>query len=179
MTTATTTLPLFPEEPAPTIPPRPRRSDPAVLDAATNRMWGYVRPWLGAAPGRAAIRAADECKRDLRECIGSSNGYEFARSLEDRGWEPDAALVAILDHAQSDITVAHIGAAAAWVQRHGITTALPPGTRVRATVDGKAIEGTLSAQRSPTMGYYVVVCDDGDAPAVNAEDVTPIDRAAG
>ena len=176
---ADATLPLFPEDPAPTIPPRPRRSDPAVLDAAANRMWGYVRPWLGTASGRAATYSESECRTALRECIGSSNGYEFARSLEDRGWEPDAALVAILDHAQEDIAVAHVGAVVAWVQRHGITTSLPPGTRVRARVDGKVIEGRLSAQRSPTMGYYVVVCDDGDAPAVNAEDVTAIDSAAG
>ena len=173
------TLPLFPEEPAPTIPPRPRRSDPAVLDAAANRMWGYVRPWVYAIRGRQVPGPDDELKDDLRECIGSSNGYQFARSLEDRGWEPDAALVAILDHVRQDIAVAHAGAVAAWVQRHRITTALPPGTRVRATVDGKVIEGRLSAQRNPAMGYYVVVCDDGDAPAVNAEDVTPIERDAG
>ena len=176
--TTDTTLPLFADT-APTIPPRPGRHDPAVLDAATDRLWGYVRPWLDTGQRRVAIRANAEQKRDLRECIGSSNGYQFARSLDDRGWEPDAALVAILDHVRQDIAVAHAGAVAAWVQRHRITTALPPGTRVRATVDGKVIEGRLSAQRNPAMGYYVVVCDDGDAPAVNAEDVTAIDSAAG
>jgi hypothetical protein len=79
------------------IPPRPLRTDPAVLDVAAERLWRHVRPWL--VENAVAAEAFAMRRQDVRDNIGSSNGYRFAVALEGRGWEPDDKLVAILARA--------------------------------------------------------------------------------
>jgi NOL1/NOP2/fmu family ribosome biogenesis protein len=174
MTTAT--LPLF-TDPAPTIPPRPGRHDPAVLDAAAERLWHDVRRWLVACgENDAAVLSAR--RQDVRECIGSSNGYQFARSLDDRGWEPDAALVEILDRAAKYRIEARDEAVRAWVREHRIALSLPVGTRVRVRWGDHMIEGAID-NLYPHDATYSVSQPGEHGKEVPAEDVTPIDRAAG
>lgn len=182
-----TTLPLFTAEqlPPPPAPPRPKRSDPAVLDAAVELLWPSVLAWLSRDEPCGEDEHA-EAKAELRERIGwYSDGYELARALDD--WDPDADLVEILDAADHRVYQAHSAAVEAWVAKYGIATPLTPGTRVKAKTGGRVVEGEIAASDkldsyTKRAQYLVFVAAEGHVRSglgthgfiVDAEDVEPI-----
>jgi len=141
-------------------PPRPGRRDPAVLDTALALIWPEIVSW--------GIDDDDEdCKGSIRKGLDDYHldGYAFARSLERDGWDPDAALVEILEGASRHLHTAHDAAVKAWVAEHGWPCPrLPPGTRVRAKVGGRMVEGEVSApehgaERYDQHAQYLLFCE--------------------
>jgi hypothetical protein len=160
-----TTVPIQPSlftadqcPPAPP-PPRPTQNDPAVIDAALARIWPEIVAW--------GIDEDDEdSKGSIREGLDGHHldGYAFARSLEHDGWDPDSQLVEILDGASHHLHTAHDKAVAAWVAEHGWPgVRLPVGTRVRAKVGSRMVEGEVSqpehgAERYDNHAHYLLWC---------------------
>ena len=155
-------IPLFTPEQCPPAPPppRPKRNDPAVLDAALASIWPEIVSW--------GIDEDDEdSKQSIRDGLDDYDldGYRFARALDDEGWDSDAALVEILEGAASHIHRAHDAAVKAWIAEHGWPgVRLPPGTRIRAKVGGRMVEGEVSqpeygAERYDQHGHYLLFCE--------------------
>lgn len=106
------------------IPPRPRYHDTVVRERAVERLLKPVQEWIDL---RAQVHPKD-LKEELTNCI-HSNGYEYARELEERyGWEPDAALVECLG--MLDIHAAHQNVVRAWVTLYNVKIPFKIGDRV-------------------------------------------------
>ncbi len=140
--------------------PRPAPHDPAVLDAALAVLWPEIVSWnadMDDEDSRIALRSA-LAGYDL-------DGYKLASELERDGWDPDAALVEILDGASHAVHAAHDAVVKAWVAEHGWPCArLPPGTRVRARVGGRMVEGEVTtpehgAERYEAHAHYLLFCE--------------------
>lgn len=140
-------------------PPRPGLRDQSVLDAALALIWPEIVSW-----------GIDEDDEDSKESIRiglddyNLDGYRFARSLDSDGWDVDAALVEILDGASHHLRKAHDAAVKAWVAEHGWPgVRLPTGTRVRAKVGSRMVEGEVSqpehgAERYDQHAHYLLFC---------------------
>ena len=129
MTDDSITLPLdTPAQPNP--PPRPHRTDPAVIEATARAMLPDVRAWLHEPwRYRSGPRSAD-ILANLKEAISEEvDGYARAVVLSRLLWSPDAELVEIL-HAHDGYAEAR-AAVMAWVAANGIAPKHAIGDTVR------------------------------------------------
>ena len=115
-----------------TIPPRPNRRDPAIVEAAARRLAPSVIQWM---PGEDA----DEITNDLIAMLKNAfdhDGYKLARELEQYyGYDPDAVLVDILSSTEHLLHEELSNASKAWVEEH-----LPPEPPAGARVYQKGLE---------------------------------------
>lgn len=123
-------LPLdYVEQPNP--PPRPTFSDPAVRRAAAEEILPEIIKWLGPDWHEAE---REDYLEDLMGIVFEWDGYDAARALERKHWDPDADLVEILDGGWGSRALRR--AVAAWVEANKITPQLSVGTTVRARPRG-------------------------------------------
>jgi hypothetical protein len=109
----------------PTTPPRPKRSDDAIIDAAARALAKDLSGLLGDP---------EECLDDLRRVLDDNShnpdGYRLAKDLDNHfGWDIDAQTVEDLDAAISHIHLAHELACEEWVKTHNLQ-APPIGAHV-------------------------------------------------
>lgn len=113
---------------APTIPPRPKLRDAAILRAAAAQLAPKVKEWCGGDDTSLALADIEE---DLVKAIAfHDDGYDIAKFLDGHSYFPDAALVEILDEAFGLKRAALTEAETAWVTAHNIQP-IPLETPVR------------------------------------------------
>jgi hypothetical protein len=113
---------------------RPKVTDDRVLDTAAKRLITDVLVWLRdeshTPPDADTIEAYTREIRESLENAPSFDGYAIARQLEHEGWDPDSALVEILDRAGPAVNSAHEEVCAEWYKTLG-KEAWPIGTKVK------------------------------------------------
>lgn len=133
-------------------PKRPGRHEEAITKRAVEMLLPEVRNWLGdEADERILTDLIDAAK------YGNDEGYELARSLERRGYSPDAELVEILDSMTLCRYEAHKKAVAAWVRAHDLRLDLAIGSPVSLVVSGKNQVGEIRDLRPETAEYVVFI----------------------
>jgi hypothetical protein len=135
--------------------PRPKQSDDAVIDEVASLLLPDVMKWLEV--DSADEEEKEETVKSLRRAISwDYDGYAIAKNLDDRGWDPDARLVDILDRAGMAALKAHGNLCRKWVLEEGMegpavgTVVLfqkKEGVVARNDPDGKALV------RVPAMGH--------------------------
>jgi hypothetical protein len=133
--------------------PRPRQSDPRVIEAAAKALAPAVVCWLGDDSDPDDI-AADIAKAARYH----SDGYELAKELERDGYDPDAELVDILGGL--DTYRPHQAMLKQWVQANAIAPQFAAGDRVVCSRNGA---GTVVEVQAETA-QYVVRLDDPKSP---------------
>lgn len=111
------------------IPPRPRRSDKAVLLIAAT---AFLQKNIGRELHRWFRGHGIEADAPMLAESYSEDGYTFARNLHDKaGWPADGALVAILQaQAKIHLDSAMITATAEWVRVNNVKVPYKIGDRV-------------------------------------------------
>lgn len=114
---------------APTKPARPNSRNEAALRIAAASLAKIVsRDW------DVDGFSDEEIAADLLKAITKSfpmDGYAIAKSLEDYcGWDPDAALVEILDGASWEVDGARDGLIAEWVLQNNVIVPFAVGDQV-------------------------------------------------
>ena len=94
--------------------PRPKHNDDAIIRIAAEKLLPEVMGWLGDA-GIPENEVLDDLAKAMR---WGSDGYKIAKDLD--CYEPDAALVEILDAAGSLKSAAREKACAEWVIANGL-----------------------------------------------------------
>lgn len=158
-------------------PPRPERKD--CRPAAAEALADDVIRWLEETDGKQD--RADIVAQLLKvSSYDWSDGYTFAKRLEERGWSPSAELVEILDSAAHLLWQAHDRAAETWVKEHNVRLTLEVGAMVEAEIGGERKRGKVVGTE-PKRAVYVV--NTGDRPdnagyLVEGEKVWPIQPQA-
>ncbi len=134
---------------------RPKYGDDAIIEAAIDKLLPQVLEWLKDGNGEEDPTAVRE---DLLDAADSSNGYEFAKHLDQlHGWDVDARLVEILDDFglwhQSD---ALKEAERRWVEETGQKPAKQCGDICTFDYRGSIYTGEITAIHQ--HGYYTVFC---------------------
>lgn len=157
-----------------TVRPRPTANDDAVRRVAAKRTLDMLikEGWFsGDEPQDDDDRKVLET--DLVMCLRTwGNGYEVAKNLEDRGWDPDAQLVDLLDANPLDDALRE--AVQAWVLEQGITPKLKVGDVARIKVNWPPrnappspdgfYEGVIERVEEKTAEYIVRVAEHGHGP---------------
>jgi hypothetical protein len=117
----------------PTIPTRPKYSDPAIIEAVAHRLAPCVHQWNPSDSDEEDI-GADLIK--LLQGTHDYDGYKLARELEQyQHYDSDAMLVDILDSTSHLFHEELAKASKAWVEEH-----LPPEPPAGARVYQKGME---------------------------------------
>jgi hypothetical protein len=164
MTSIAITLPLRSEGAQPTLcdapvlcpvgTPRPKESDPEVLDETVKAILPRVIQWLGTdyRPEEDA-EIADQLRGAIEYCWG---GYDIARRLDEHyHWTCDAELVEILEDVSSARRDAQRKFEARWVKATGITPKFSVGDAVRGKTRGEEYSGFV-ARVDLLQGTYLV-----------------------
>lgn len=107
---------------------RPSRSDEDILAVAIDAIVPEVERWSGS---KLSVEEIADCRDLLRSgLLWHSNGYEFARDFDRRGWTPDSELVDILENADTKLYHALRAAEEAWLTASQARPALTVGTKV-------------------------------------------------
>lgn len=135
---------------------RPKLSDDAVRDAVVEALLESVMQWREIEICGDA-EEKEEVVADLKKALGwDYDGYQIAKNLDGRGWDPDAALVDILDNAGGAARKAHGDLCRAWVaaeKREGpavgaaVVVQNKAGVVVRNEPDGRSLV------RVPELGH--------------------------
>ena len=116
-----------------TIPPRPKSSDPAIVEAVARRLAPSVLQWDPAGDDEESIAAS---LIEMLKNTHDHDGYKLARELEQyQYYDSDAMLVDILDSTGHLFHEELAKASKAWVEEH-----LPPEPPVGARVYQKGLE---------------------------------------
>lgn len=111
---------------------RPKKTDDAILTAVAIRLAAdFCKEWPSDFP--ADKESMDVLIEDLRDTLKQAfelDGYQLAREMDAKGYDPDARMVEILDSADSYVRTAHTAACVAWVKDGGI---VPPDVGSRVT----------------------------------------------
>lgn len=141
------------------IPPRPQRHDKALAPLVVKALLPDVLAWLGEDD------RPDEVRANLMDALADCHawdGYKLAASLaSSHHWEPDAALVDILDHASSLLWAEHDQRLRRWVQEHGVKCRRVIGAPAPVTSKGKSYTGTIVRVDADRAQYTVRVPELG------------------
>lgn len=172
MEPTTTTTPEIP--PTQTKPTRPKHNDPAIVQAAIEKMKDRVWRWTQQDGPDAYITEANVLTDLTRACSHRNDGYDIAHDLDSRGWSPDAELVDILDNFGMYKSTAFVKAQEEWVKSNGITPPFIAGTKVKAQWGGNEIVGVVKVDEaghySPTGQFALDVEGRQGSPIVKWED---------
>lgn len=110
------------------IPPRPKKVDEAVVEAAATDLADTL---IKHDPG---LTERDRIIEELTDALASmwhTDGYKLAKYMEDcHWWDPDEEIVEVLAGARHALWAAHEDAEAQWVAEHAITPKLAIGDTV-------------------------------------------------
>lgn len=157
------------------VPPRPKDLTPEGALAAAAEIVGDLKKAGLFADMDEAEAIADLVKHG-REW---SNGYELAKSLDDRcGWDIDAGFVEVLDNfgfvASRQIELAE----KAWVTRYAIQPPLADGAAVTFRWQAGTTTGVIDGVYDGGTAKYRIRRDGDPVPnrhhIVNFEDVQPV-----
>ena len=134
--------------------PRPNRHDAAFRTAAAEAIIPEFEEWLGEdldAFGRERV------VKVLASACGD-DGYEIAKELEREGYQPDSALVEILD--QLDTHSVYAKAVSVWLAETGVRPQLAIGAVVTIPARMKEHQGVVGeiARINERTGEYTVCC---------------------
>lgn len=134
--------------------PRPKESDPEVMDIVLGRVFEQVVEWLGADYRPAED---EEIKSQLREAIKHGwDGYGIARDLENYShWNCDSELVETLENVSWWRCDAQRTLEARWVTATGATPKLKVGDLVEVMDRGEHYQGIIAAV-DHKQGKYTV-----------------------
>lgn len=118
--------------------PRPTRRDPEIIRKAAEKLAPEVQEWMGDSNDLSLEEITEDIAKAIR---WDTDGYKIARNLDD--YDPDAALVEILDGADSIIYTAHQKACEAWVEASGIQ-APQIGMKVAPAKEGQGVGEVVS-----------------------------------
>ncbi len=143
---------LFTNEQCPP-PRRPVGHGDAFDKAVAARLASVLREELGDDLGGSD----EEVAEDLADVLHEDDGYRLARALEEKGWDPDARMVEVLDGAGSLKYDVNRDAVRAWVMANNINPPLECGAMVRFSIrhvdhSGEIVRIDLENAR------YVVFC---------------------
>jgi hypothetical protein len=149
---------------------RPKRFDDDVLAEVARKLAPDVSQWLGDGAN------PDEVAGQLAEALGGLfefDGYKLAKALADEHYyEPDSALVNVLDQADHVGWAAWRDRVAAWVAANNVRPTLKPGDRVRRSVPrAGTLTGVVVDVREATAEY--VVQEDGETYPPSRPGLTP------
>lgn len=162
---------------------RPKRNDDYVIKAAALDLVDELMAWANAKePERAEYR---EVAEGVMKEASFHNGYELARNLERKGFEPDARLVEILDEASHLLYVAHDRGLKEWVKGWNIKVPFTLGQSVTIKHKGRVVSGSIAKLYAETA-VCVVFCPElghvergfgSSGLVVNSEDVQAAEDA--
>lgn len=152
-------------------PPRPKRDDPAILEAAAK--WMAERLGADDEDGKNAndiLDAIDDCG------LYSLDGYALAKFLDDNcSWAGvDEDMVADLAELGGQIHALHHAAVRKWVDEWSIKLTLASGQKVRATFPAGRTEDAVILQLIPSTAEYHISYVGGTR-LVPAEDVEAVE----
>lgn len=141
--------------------PRPKRNDDAIIAVAAKLLAPAVKEWC-----ENDTATLEWIERDLRDAMRwrCTDGYDLARALDTKGYQPDAALVEILDGAGHCEYKAHQAAEIEWLKTAGLT-APAIGAQVSFEQSGKTIEGEVTSNHPdgkatvccPSLGHHKTI----------------------
>jgi hypothetical protein len=136
-------------------PKRPGRHDESVVAKHMTMIRERVRAHVDPTGAMDAVEFEDAMREVQTAMTFDADGFRIAQSLENSTFE----LAQLMDHLASDRHDAHDEAVKAWVAAYKIAPARALGDRVRATVNGKHVQGVV-ARIDADRGVYLVRCAD-------------------
>ena len=138
--------------------PRPNTSDPNILRLAAQKLAPEVVEWMG--DGTPPDDVIDDIVKAIRY---NHDGYQIAKRMDD--YEPDSALVEILESAYHYKSSAHNTACIEWVETEGLEPP-PIGASAKHTTKPESGLGTItrnwpegrSTVSFPTLGHVTEGC---------------------
>jgi hypothetical protein len=133
---------------------RPSQRSPEILEAAAVEL---LKTLADKDTPHTDPSAVDQVAKALN---GSSSwdGYDICRELESRFyWQPDAQMVDTFDGAFSVILQAHRAKVASWVSEKDIRPQKAVGDVVDVTYRGESYQGEITAVRTETAEYTVMI----------------------
>lgn len=155
---------------------RPDGNDEGVKRIAVERDREEILQWCSDA---GALDSDDE-EEVLDQVVESlephKDGYALAKALEDdHQWEPDSALVDILDTLQDTLRSVTQEAVVAWVRDRGLQPKHALGAKIQARVGWSWHDGVVVKVYPERMEYVVAVPSKGQ----KVPDPIDPERAAG
>lgn len=139
-------------------PERPGPNDEAVDALLAERMLGRVLDWLRQSGEKDPD--GDEVREELEEVMElETDGYQIARNLDNKGWDVDADLVAILDSAQSKRYFIANELVAKWVTDNNILPPLAVGAIVGFKQERNTYAGEIT-KIDAKHATYTVFCGE-------------------
>jgi len=124
----------------------------------------------------------EDCIRDCKEVFQweTSNGFEMAKDLEDKGYSPDAELVEIMDYVYAEQSNILEDAVKKWVKENDIEPPIKGQAKVMVRYGRKEVEGIIAGVYSDRALYKVCIPSEGMTldgnrfALIKYEDATPI-----
>lgn len=159
---------------------RPKLSDGYIAKAAAEDLLPELMEWAEAGESERANYLADAT--EVMKHAWLQNGYQLARDLERKGYDPDARLVEILDGATSLLSNRHHRAVKDWVKGWNVTVPWSIGQMAKVKARGKEYIGEVTAIREDEATCIVTVAELGHERGwgfvINSEDIVSADAVA-
>lgn len=163
---------------------RPKLHESYIAKAAAEDLLPDLMGWADAGESER-LNYLD----DAVELMGSafvSDGYQLAKILDRKGYDPDSRLVEILENAYSLLQDAHTRAVKEWVKGWNVQVPWQVGQTVQIKHKGKTVDGEVVAIRAdeatctvlcPSLGHVRKGLGTNGL-IINSEDVRAVELEA-
>jgi hypothetical protein len=165
------------------VPKRPQRRDKNIIAIAASLLAPAIIEWVESEDGPQPEEEKKAIESQLATAMDRAiylDGYELAQQLERLGWDPDAALVAELDSANSQVSSAVNKATEDWVKAYNVQPKFKPGDKVKAKWGNKTVIGFVHADdnnwHTKYGQYSLAVEGERGNPIVNWEDCEAVNE---
>lgn len=137
--------------------PRPKITDEAILRNAAKAL---VKSAKKAEPSLSEENDDEMIDNVVSAIRYEVDGYAICRELESLGWDPDAALVEVFDHAEADKRSVLDKAVLQWVLDTQVTLRFPVGAKIEFFDRSRATRITGEILKlDPQRAQYTVFCE--------------------